>query len=201
MLDAQTLMIALAIFAAFLCGKLGSRWYLPGAKRNRRWTPKGKFPAVSAPARAPAPPAADPADQLRIVMQSSFERRKLLSRNEARVFQQVEKAAHGTDRGWRVMAQVSLGEILKSPDPHAYSAINSKRVDILLISSDGTPIAAIEYQGSGHYLGTAAARDAVKREALRRAGIAFIEIRPDHGADDIAREIERLAQTKVTLAA
>jgi len=68
------------------------------------------------------------------------------------------------------MAQVSLGEVLSSPDARAYSAINSKRVDLLIVSRSGDPIAAIEYQGHGHYQGTAAARDAVKKEALRKAG-------------------------------
>jgi hypothetical protein len=95
---------------------------------------------------------------------------------------------------WRVMAQVSLGEILSSPDAQAYSAINSKRVDLLIISSRGDPIAAIEYQGGGHYQGTAPARDAVKKEALRRAGVRYIEVTPEHGAEDLAREISRIAQ-------
>ena len=44
------------------------------------------------------------------------------------------------------MAQVSLGEVLSSPDALAYAAINSKRVDILIVSNSGIPIAAIEYQ-------------------------------------------------------
>jgi hypothetical protein len=38
--------------------------------------------------------------------------------------------------------------------------------------------AAIEYQGSGHHLpgNVAAARDAVKKEALRKAGIGYHEV-------------------------
>ena len=63
---------------------------------------------------------------------------------------------------------------------------------LLIVSSAGEPLAAIEYQGSGHYQGTAPARDAVKKEALRRAGVRYIEVTPDHGAEDVAREIERL---------
>lgn len=39
---------------------------------------------------------------------------------------------------------------------------------------------AIEYQGTGHHQGTAAARDAVKREALRRAGIGCHEVVAGH---------------------
>ena len=32
--------------------------------------------------------------------------------------------------GWRVMAQVSLGEVLRCDDEDAYRCINSKRVDL-----------------------------------------------------------------------
>ncbi len=40
---------------------------------------------------------------------------------------------------------------------------------------------AIEYQGSGHHTGTsAAARDAVKKEALRKAGIGYHEVVAGH---------------------
>ncbi|MEP7348782.1 MAG: hypothetical protein ABI668_02385 [Sphingorhabdus sp.] len=35
---------------------------------------------------------------------------------------------------------------------------------------DARVVHAIEYQGSGHHQGTAAARDAVKKEALRGSG-------------------------------
>ena len=57
---------------------------------------------------------------------------------------------NAADLKWRVMAQVSLGEVLSSPNARAYSAINSKRVDLLIVSRSGDPIAAIEYQGHGH---------------------------------------------------
>ncbi|NMA98212.1 MAG: DUF2726 domain-containing protein, partial [Phyllobacteriaceae bacterium] len=46
-------------------------------------------------------------------------------------------------------------------------------------------VAAIEFQGAGHHKNDAAARDAVKREALRRANIAFIEVFEHHSEDDI----------------
>ena len=78
--------------------------------------------------------------------------------------------------GWQVMAQVSLGEILSSKDEDAYLCINSKRVDLLIVDEESRPLHAIEYQGSGHHQGTAAARDAVKKEALRRAGIGYVEV-------------------------
>jgi hypothetical protein len=74
------------------------------------------------------------------------------------------------------MAQVSLGEILQSKDARAYGCINSKRVDLLLIDETCQQRHAIEYQGQGHHQATAAASDAVKREALRRAGVGYHEV-------------------------
>jgi hypothetical protein len=89
-----------------------------------------------------------------------------------------------------------LGEVLSCEDSRAYSTINSKRVDMLVITNSGDPIAAIEYQGSGHYQGSAPARDAVKKEALRRAGVAYIEITPEHGPEDLERELARIARVE-----
>lgn len=147
------------------------------APARRRWKPKSsRPPAGQGAARTPALATS----QLEVVMQADFTAKPLMSRSEARVFLAAERAVRRNSLGWRVMAQVSLGEVLSSPDPEAFAAINSKRVDMLLISADGRPIAAIEFQGTGHYLGTAAARDAVKREALRRAKVDFIEIKPEH---------------------
>ena len=126
-----------------------------------------------------------------------FEKRRLLSRSEAQVLYAAERAINtAADLNWRVMAQVSLGEVLSSPDARAYSAINSKRVDLLIVSRSGDPIAAIEYQGHGHYQGTAAARDAVKKEALRKAGVRYIEVTPESGTEEMVREISRIAQVE-----
>jgi len=129
-------------------------------------------------------------------MGATFEKRRLLSKSEARVLYAAEKAIDEAKLAWRVMAQVSLGEVLSSPDSLAYAAINSKRVDILIVSSSGIPIVAIEYQGDGHYQGSAAARDAVKKEALRRAGVRYIEVTPEHNSDELAREILRIAKVE-----
>lgn len=118
----------------------------------------------------------DAAEQLRIVMNSEFSARPLLNQSEARVFEELCEIVSRCKPGWRVMAQVSLGEILRSQDVEAFWCINSKRVDMLLVDEACRPRHAIEYQGGAHYQGTAAARDAVKKEALRRAGIGYHEV-------------------------
>ncbi len=109
-------------------------------------------------------------------MGADFVCQPLLNKSEARVFEELDRAVIACNPAWHVMAQVSVGEILRSRDPVAQSCINSKRVDLLLVDGECQPRHAIEYQGGAHYQGTAAARDAVKKEALRRAGIGYHEV-------------------------
>ena len=190
------------IFGGMLMGIQGERWRAAWARRvwrekRRQWWKAGQGkPRLIAPtgARTPTPPAFDPAEQLRCVMEARFDKRPLLNRSETRVLAAAERAVHEIDAGWRVMAQVSMGEILASPDEAAYRAINSKRVDMLIITGTGEPLAAIEYQGKGHHQGSAAARDAVKKEALRRAGSDYIEIKAGDRTTDLNWAIARLAE-------
>jgi hypothetical protein len=128
------------------------------------------------PAKDRAADLTDPGQQLHAVMAASFERRKLLSSSEYKVFKIVEDDIAVARRGYRVFAQTCLGEILSSPDDDAFHSINSKRVDILSVDRGGWPAVAVEYQGNGHYQGTAAARDAIKKEALRKAGVRYVDV-------------------------
>ena len=132
------------------------------------WVPK---PVVQEP-----PKRHDAADQLRIVMGSDFTIKPLLNKSETRVFKELDRLVLGCNPTWQVMAQVSLGEIINGKDAVAHGCINSKRVDLLLVDGNCRPRHAIEYQGGAHYQGDAAARDAVKKEALRRAGIGYHEV-------------------------
>ncbi|ABC64049.1 DUF2726 domain-containing protein [Erythrobacter litoralis] len=121
------------------------------------------------------------ADQLKTVSRAKFSSRSLLNKAEAKVFDALDKAVVARNPKWQVMAQVSLGEFLASPDKDAYFAVNSKRVDFALMDENCRVVHALEYQGSGHHTGTsAAARDAVKKEALRKAGIGYHEIIAGH---------------------
>lgn len=128
---------------------------------------------------------ADAPDQFRIVMRSRFEKKRLLSRAELEVFRVIEAHLPRCGPGYRLMAQPSLGEILTAPSDDAFRCINAKRLDMLVIDTFAIPVLAIEHQGGGHYQSDAAARDAVKREALRRAGIECLEIFDHHQPDDI----------------
>ena len=145
----QTTFVVIIAAAAFLAGLCGERLRAKLARQawqKRRWR-RGEG---GVPFKTGAAPVTDPAEQLRLVMGARFEKRRLLSRSEAQVLYAAERAINtaAADLKWRVMAQVSLGEVLSSPDARAYSAINSKRVDLLIVSRSGDPIAAIEYQGT-----------------------------------------------------
>jgi hypothetical protein len=195
--------VALAVWCFFSIVSFGRT--RPSAPR-RRYHPSARYGAWRPPVEKKAPfggksVAFDPAEvghQLNAVMAASFERRRLLSFSEYRVFKIIEDELAALRQGYRVFAQTSLGQILGSPDNNAFRSINSKRVDILVIDREGWPVIAVEYQGKGHYQGTAAARDTIKKEALRKAGVRYLEIVETDGDEQIrCRLREQLAQTAV----
>jgi Protein of unknown function (DUF2726) len=185
------LVAGVALVASGLAG--GKAAFPPRQYANR--------PVPTTARRAPRPRwASDPsfaADQLRAVMLSDYSAKAVVSPSEMKVLRAAEDAVAELRLPWRVMAQVSLGEVLLSPNEEGFHAINAKRVDLLLIDEHAQPIAAIEYQGEGHYQGTAPARDAIKKEALRKAGIGYLEITFQHGPNDVRREIARLAALRL----
>ncbi len=198
------------LLAGFLCGVALERFRSTMRRQasreshRRRWERrsgdddilKGLWP-IPKPVSAP-PKITDPTDQLRIVMAAQFTIQPLLNKSEVRVFKELDRMVITCNPGWQVMAQVSLGEILRSPDADAYSCINSKRVDLLLVDENCHPRHALEYQGLAHDQGSAAARDAVKKEALRRAGIGYHEIVGGHTTpSELRRLVEKLVQSPV----
>lgn len=139
--------------------------------------------------------ALDAAEQLRCVMEADFTERALLNKGESDVFKALDAAVIARNPGWQVMAQVSLGEFLASDDKDAYFAVNSKRVDFALMDEKCRVRHALEYQGSGHHVNgnAAAARDAVKKEALRKAGIGYHEVVAGHTTPaELKRLVEKL---------
>jgi len=172
-----------------------------GAKKRRRWRGKagsrnrdgwGAPQHDALPNRMP-----DAADQLRTVMRAEFTAQPLLNKSEARLFRAIDKMVLELRPDWQVMAQVSLGEILRSEDKDAYACINSKRLDLLIVDEECRPLHAIEYQGAGHFKGAhaTAARDAVKKEALRRAGIGYVEVvGGEMSPAELRQVVEKLVQ-------
>lgn len=155
------------------------RAYWAGRKGSRpEPTQSGRKPA---PVKAPEARSDFAADQLKAVSRASFTSRPLLNKAEGTVFMALDKAVIARNARWQVMAQVSLGEFLASPDKDAYFAVNSKRVDFALMDENCCVRHVIEYQGSGHHTSSCSdARDAVKKAALRKAGIGYHEVVAGH---------------------
>ena len=196
----QTAIFGAIIFGAILAGVAMERWRAKVARSEWRarqgkwnkWQKRTSAAGLSVVPQNDPTPRFDATQQLRCVMAATFASRPLLNRSEQRLFLAVEKTLADRQSNWRLMAQVSLGEILSSPDKDAYFAINSKRVDMLLTNTNGLPLHVIEYQGAGHHQGTAAARDAVKKEALRKAGIGYHEISAGDRPSDLDGLISKL---------
>jgi hypothetical protein len=168
-------------------------WQIKRGSRPKWQDRRGKV----APFKQPTlPRAPDAADQLRTVMKADFKAQPLLNKSEARLFKAMDKMVLEMRPDWQVMAQVSLGEILRCEDKDAYACINAKRVDLLIVDEECRPLHAIEYQGGAHYKGAhhTAARDAVKKEALRRAGIGYVEVVAGDTPAELRRVVERLVQ-------
>jgi Protein of unknown function (DUF2726) len=92
-----------------------------------------------------------------------------------------------------VFPQVSLGEIIHTAADDAHSAINSKRCDLLIADRGGYPVAVLEYQGGGHNTGgTAERRDRIKRIALEKAGVRYVEIKDGTSQAEIQTAIREL---------
>ena len=177
---------------------LAKEFARPGKKQTYRKRRGGYQPHLKVlPKSGEDPALASAAEQLRTVMGADFKSRSLLNRPEAVVFKALDEAVIARNSGWQVMAQVSLGEFLSSPDRRAYFAVNSKRVDFALMDEKCCVRHALEYQGNGHHQGSAAARDAVKKEALRKAGIGYHEIVAGHTTPSELRAlVEKLVPAK-----
>ena len=192
----KPLLLALVLAVGAICGIAVERFVENTDKEKRKayWRGRNQGGGQKAePFGKNKPSLSDAAEQLRLVMASDFKPRALLNKGEARVFAELDKLVIARNPGWQVMAQVSVGEFVGSSDAAAYACINSKRVDLLLVDAQCQARHALEYQGTGHHQGTAAARDAVKKEALRKAGIGYHEVVAGHTTpSELRRLVEKL---------
>ncbi|ANS88100.1 DUF2726 domain-containing protein (plasmid) [Vibrio scophthalmi] len=104
----------------------------------------------------------------------SYKTQAIMNKPEFVIYKTLQRLL---GREFNVFPQVALGEVLTSSDGH--SAINAKRVDLLIVNSYGHAVAAVEFNGSGkngHFQGNAIERDAVKYLALTDAGVKYIAV-------------------------
>ena len=118
----------------------------------------------------------NPNTQIRYVLNADFEKRRIMNKGEYAVYAAARDLLSSISPGHHVFPQVPMGELLASRCDKAFRAINSKRLDLAIVDSSGTPVAAVEYHGNGHFQGTAMQRDRIKKCALERAGIPLIEL-------------------------
>ena len=179
------LVVALGILREVAFGKR------PRRNRKRRGSYSNAAGGFQTDAvRSDASRLGDPKAQMEFVARVDFEPRRLLNKSEYGILRILEKTAREIGHGHRGMAQTSLGEIIAPRSASsseqarelAFRSINSKRLDFLVIDRSGMPALAVEYQGHGHYQNKAFMRDAVKREAVRKARIAFLEVPAQYDA-------------------
>lgn len=120
---------------------------------------------------------------LKAVRRAPIKPRALLNQPERKLHRELNRIV-GQSASHTLLTQVSMGEFLKIEGRRvsksiwltAMNAFNSKRVDFLIVDAEWQPCVVIEYQGTGHGLGNASARDAIKRAVCARAKIPMIEV-------------------------
>lgn len=113
------------------------------------------------------------------VSRPKFKAKPLVNKSEIRLFWMITKQI---PHGFRVMVQVSYGEILRCQSRRKFFTVNAKRADLVICDREFNVVAVVEYQGGGHYGSTAKSRtnakdrDRQKRRALSEAGVPLVEI-------------------------
>lgn len=133
---------------------------------------------------------------LSIVSNSNYAKRPLMNRSEYKLFRKLENYLEKLPQGKRIrlFSQVAMGEFIRSESDEAFRLVNGKRVDFVIVDFSGEAIIVIEYQGAGHYQDNAIERDAIKREACRKAGIEFLEFKKNYDDLDFQR-VSRVLNT------
>ncbi|WP_353476737.1 DUF2726 domain-containing protein (plasmid) [Salipiger sp. H15] len=202
--------IALSIISAFLVWHIAKLLRKPHFRPSRQRNPNRNWLQNRHRTSNPERPyfesrdLSNPQAQLEAISKVSFEKRRLLNKAEYEVLQVLDRVVAEGGQMHRIMAQTSLGELIQ-PRPSsateqlrkdAHASINSKRLDFAIIDRFGLLTAAVEVQGSGHYHQKTFLRDAVKREALRRAGVELIEVHRSWNKEDIEVQVRRALGSK-----
>lgn len=117
-----------------------------------------------------------------------FKAKVLLNKQEQLLFHKLTKMVPST---MHLFAQVSYGEFLTCPDRGKNNTMNQKRADFVICDGNFDVVAAIEYQGSGHFERTlksserAKKGDDTKRRSLSEAGIPLIEVPARYSLEDL----------------
>ncbi len=192
-------MMEMVIFISVVLGMVGGFAF---ERVRQRVEPAQAVAVATRPAAAGAaapgtsvakPQAFDSVTRLRLVSDTNFSLRRLLTEREAERLAEVEGILADLEVDWRVMPQVSLSDILAAEDETAWRALGGQRVAMVILAANQMSIAAIDFQPMGQVREEDAVLDAVRREALRRSGIEYIELRANDGSDMLRSTLAELA--------
>lgn len=187
-----------AALAAAMLGRLASG-------RRSGATPRPREVHLGEPRLGPAEgPRSDPSRtdgpdaQMELVSGVEFAPRRLLNGPEFGILRLLDKIVLETGAGHRAIGQASLGDVIapkalyasEGARRRAFRSIDSKRLDFVIVDRHGMPVLAVDFQGRDRT--EPLMREDVKRKAVRKAGIGFLEIPADHDADVIGDRIRSM---------
>lgn len=136
---------------------------------------------------------ADPQRQLEAVRALRFEVMPILSPEERSMFRQIEAALQVLQPGARLLARVSLDEVVRPRVTdgrdwdRAATCIRSKRLDFAIFDAEGRIVAAIGCSARARQMGEG--RDRVRRMALERAGVPYLSLDPGLRVEEICQAL------------
>ncbi len=136
--------------------------------------------------------------RLRTVSDSRFAPRRFLSEVWAQRLNDIEELVADLGENWRVIPFVALDQILASSDEAANRAIAGQRVDMLIVTAAHMPVGAIQYRPVADMEEQEALRDALRTEALRRAGVACLQLRPIDGHFALRDALSQLSERRTS---
>lgn len=141
-------------------------------------------------------PLANPARQVEVVSALRFEAIPLMGEGERRLFRLIEAAAGELAPGCRLLARVSLDEVVRPRSAtgrdwdQAMASIRSKRLDFALFDGEGRIVAAFGCAERVRMIGEG--REKVRRAALAGAGIPYLPLAATTTVEEICLSLHRL---------
>lgn len=141
-------------------------------------------------------PLANPARQVEVVSALRFEAIPLMGEGERRLFRLIEAAAGELAPGCRLLARVSLDEVVRPRSAtgrdwdQAMASIRSKRLDFALFDGEGRIVAAFGCAERVRMIGEG--REKVRRGALAGAGIPYLPLAATTTVEEICLSLHRL---------
>lgn len=122
--------------------------------------------------------------QLTYIARCGFEALPLVDAEDARVLDIIHTFLAENHPSLRVLANVSLADAvapvastaLRNDIAFARRSLRDKRIDFAVLDKDRKVCLALGFSGTGRFARTDTARSAIQREAIRKAGITYVEM-------------------------